>query len=165
MRIFPATRRAFCRVCPAPCTLQADEDQRRLPETGCPLKTWEPVPAGGRALSLSHARPQRTGTVEPPEVWGPRLWAEIHTWALTAPVDPQAARAYVGGIWRRLPVCDCRSHLMRYLAAHPFPYDAPPALRFAYTVGLHNDVRRRQSKPEMSVEDALAEWQPKTARA
>ena len=79
------------------------------------------------------------------------LWRTIHT----ADMFGTPNQAFIHYILNRLPCGECRQHTKQWLAANP-PVFGPGW--FAYTVAWHNDVRRRQGKSELSVEEAAAIW-------
>lgn len=85
-----------------------------------------------------------------PEVWGPPLWREIHTSALTLET-PEARQQHAAGIVARVPCGECKAHWKEWSAAHPARV-ATAEEYFAWTVEAHNAVNTRQGKPTLTVE-------------
>ena len=85
---------------------------------------------------------------------GPALWAEIHS----------RARAWTGGddfdfltaMTGRLPCGECRNNWAIKLAMNPPRFALPGWSYFAWTVERHNEVRKAQGKPQLSLAEAEA---------
>lgn len=88
-----------------------------------------------------------------PKVWGPKRWAELHAFALTA--TPGELAEYLKYFRVRVPCGTCRGHLTAFLRANP-PGQAPDP--FAWSVDLHNTVNAKIGKPTITVEQARARW-------
>lgn len=101
-----------------------------------------------------------------PALWGPGKWAELHLMSLRYPLYPDIETQgsmvdYIYRIPRSLPCSVCRRHAQEYLKAHE--RDIPWAVQsqrnlFILFVAFHNDVNRRNGKPQLRYEDALAIW-------
>jgi len=94
-----------------------------------------------------------------PSIWGPHLWATIHTLALKADIEgnPHAFSAFLGTLTELLPCETCRSEFIKYVTEHGRPEQGSA---FAWTVHLHNWVNQRLGKQEiLTIEDARSLWQ------
>lgn len=153
-------RKAKCRDCPTPCALQTDDVARSAPGAVCRLRSWNSYRPDGSATSIVSA-PAAIAQVSNPEAWGPRMWAELHAWALgqgSGVRSQESDSAWLEAFRRRIPVCPCRGHWREVLAALPPPLGGTPAELFAWTVAAHNAVTRLLGKPEMSQVEAEALW-------
>ena len=99
-----------------------------------------------------------------PAVWGPPLWASVHTLALKADADGAdglvAFKEFLNSLSFLLPCNNCRHEYNKYLSVNPPPeaFDC-----FGWTVRLHNFVNQRLGKPgaQMTERDAREQWTSK----
>ncbi len=97
-----------------------------------------------------------------PQIWGPSAWHFIHAVAMTYPKDASEAkkRAYQE-FFSALPIilpCEiCGSHLFEKIEKNPPPYTNSKEM-FQWTVDLHNSVNKENGKPELTFDEALAEF-------
>jgi hypothetical protein len=86
-------------------------------------------------------------------VWGPKRWAELHTFARTA--TPETLAAFVRDFRRKIPCGECRGGLTAFCKANP-PEQADDA--FVWTWALHEAVNAKLRKPGVTLEAARARW-------
>lgn len=119
---------------------------------------------GGKTFRVSDGKKEqiesRPRSVAAPEVWGPPAWRRLHRWALDSAPDVAAREKWLSHFAASLPVCDCKSHWREMLARTPAPLAGDVAMLFAWTVARHNEVNVRKGKPEMTLDAALAIYQP-----
>jgi hypothetical protein len=161
--IWQMVRGDRCRKCPAPCGIAVSE--RNRPEAVCPLGQW-PTLAPGLQGGIQMPLPVPSSLASnPPEAWGPAMWASLHRWALTTAAPAAERGKWLEQFSRRLPICECRSHWRQYLRDVPPPLEGDAVALFAWSVGAHNAVRRRKEQPEMDLEVARALWLARLAGA
>ena len=156
MNGYQMTRKHRCKACQTPCPLQFNDTERDKPEAICPINSWATLPTGtprGIVLPLRLVEPAFKG--EPPEVWGPKLWEELHLWALQSEPDEVARQKWLKIFSARIPICDCKSHWKALLRDNPPPYGGD---MFAWTVLAHNIVNKRKGKPELELALAEEKW-------
>lgn len=92
-----------------------------------------------------------------PKVWGPHLWATIHTLALRADSDNEIGPylEFINSLLFLLPCDTCRQDFVKWYHAHGDPYEGQA---FEWSVDLHNYVNQKLSKPLMSVEQSRGLW-------
>lgn len=102
--------------------------------------------------------------MEPQSEWtvqGPRMWAELHHWALglrvASDADRAQARQWLNHFARRIPCGDCRRQWTRMVYDNPPPLDNPENA-FAWTVRCHNAVNERLGKATLPLDDAFTKW-------
>jgi hypothetical protein len=100
-------------------------------------------------VKFRHAEPKKTQDLM--VQLGPPLWADLHRWALTTPLD--AVGQWLAVFRRRVPCGKCRREFTSIVQDLPAPATSNDDL-FAWTVEVHNRVNRKLGKPEMSVEAA-----------
>lgn len=92
---------------------------------------------------------------------GPRLWAELHTMALTVcldtPADLKTAQQRFQ-IWSGLISCgSCAGDWKTYLAEFPPDFSSNEAF-FTWTVAAHNVVNAKLNKAMVTLEQARERW-------
>lgn len=96
---------------------------------------------------------------ESPQVWGPRVWKEIHKKSLGLYKGVLVCDfvQYLESLKTTLPCETCREHYIKMLEENPPKYaDLSSSMgAFAYTVKLHNLVNKRLGKNILTVEEAL----------
>ncbi len=98
-----------------------------------------------------------------PTRWGPHLWAYLHYAALNYPTKPTREQSKEMEDWLKclpitIPCSNCSEHYRAYIAKHTAELSQICATKnalFQFLVDIHNQVNRRNGKPEMSYEDAL----------
>lgn len=96
-----------------------------------------------------------------PEIWGPRLWYNIHKLALSYPFKPtnDDINTYYNiftNLWRDIPCEKCSVNYKRHLLELPIKsYLSSKYKLFEWTVKMHNLVNKELKKSEMSLQDAL----------
>ena len=85
---------------------------------------------------------------------GPKLWAELHARELADPADE---RRWLENFRLRVRCDECRRHWDDIVTRTPPDLSGANAY-FRWGVERHNEVNRMLSKPEMSVEAAVAKW-------
>lgn len=92
-----------------------------------------------------------------PAVWGPPLWASVHTLALKADADSHeglvAFKEFLNSLGFLLPCNNCRHEFNKYCSTHQ-PPEAGDC--FGWTVRLHNYVNGRLGKPGAPIPEAAA---------
>jgi hypothetical protein len=92
-----------------------------------------------------------------PSVWGPHVWATLHTLALKADADLEitAFNNFLNSLLFLLPCSSCKHDFSKYVSAHGYP---ELATAFDWTVKLHNHVNAKLGKPSLTVDEAYASW-------
>lgn len=114
---------------------------------------WEMKPRSGESTAAPAPKPVETRPWM--EVIGPKLWSQLHRFALTTEARlPGRLAAFFAELRKYLTCGACAEGLDDYLAAHPIEHERP----FEWTVELHNWVNAKPSlnKPQLSVEEARA---------
>lgn len=121
----------------------------------------------GAILKLPPRPPRKTA-----EEWiaenGPRLWSELHRWALAfvsshALAEPKAWQ-WLSTFANRLPCGSCRRHWREIVKANPPAFDSADAL-FAWTVDRHNEVNAKLGKATINIDVARAIHQQRRSAA
>jgi len=86
---------------------------------------------------------------EAKSIWGPRLWAEIHSTA--AKSSPAKFRKYLGTLPPRIPCEDCRYHFRSYVFTNPLLDFEDPMI---WSIDFHNAVNRRLGKKVLTYHEA-----------
>lgn len=92
---------------------------------------------------------------EDARVWGPRKWAELHR-------RPDRCRNladepdWIARFHKSIPCPECRDHFNEVLAAHPPTLETRESY-FAWTVAVHNAVRRKLGRSEFTLREAQFE--------
>ena len=86
---------------------------------------------------------------EAKSIWGPRLWAEIHSTA--AKSSPAKFRKYLGTLPPRIPCEDCRYHFRSYVFTNPLLDFEDPMI---WSIDFHNAVNRRLGKKVLTYQEA-----------
>lgn len=86
---------------------------------------------------------------EAKSIWGPRLWAEIHSTA--AKSSPAQFRKYLGTLPSRIPCEDCRYHFRSYIFTNPLLDFEDPMI---WSIDFHNAVNRRLGKKVLTYQEA-----------
>lgn len=92
-----------------------------------------------------------------PKVWGPHLWATIHTLALRADSDSEIGPylEFINSLLFLLPCDTCREDFVKWYHMNGDPYEGQA---FEWSVKLHNYVNQKLSKKIMSVEESRVHW-------
>ena len=92
-----------------------------------------------------------------PTIWGPHLWATIHTLALKADADLEimAFGNFLNSLHFLLPCNACKHDYSKYASANGYPVLGQA---FEWTVHFHNSVNRKLGKETFSVEQARSHW-------
>jgi len=93
-----------------------------------------------------------------PNVWGPNVWASMHTLAKASDegqLDGTAFAAWVASLADMLPCEKCRNDFTELLQRHGTPVKGQA---FVWSVGVHNWVNQKLGKPLVELKDALARW-------
>jgi hypothetical protein len=91
----------------------------------------------------------------PKSVWGPLKWRELHVRALAyLPMDNE--KEWFDSFVQSIPCPKCQAHFELFLKDNPPTFDSRTSF-FSWTVKAHNYVNRALQKPELSLEEALAE--------
>jgi hypothetical protein len=86
---------------------------------------------------------------EAKSIWGPRLWAEIHSTA--AKSSPAQFRKYLGTLPSRIPCEDCRYHFRSYIFTNPLLDFEDPMI---WSIDFHNAVNLRLGKKVLTYQEA-----------
>lgn len=148
--------------CNGPCPCFADPQQRDIKVLTeleeCPRKKFSKSILRRIAHFIKPPKPPRVPhTAE--ELWrlrGQLLWAEVHTWSLTADDLPRPF-LWLEKFLARLGCGECADDSRAWVAANPVPTDSHEN-RFAWGVRWHNHVNRKLDKTEMGVEEAREKW-------
>jgi hypothetical protein len=87
-----------------------------------------------------------------PEVWGPKLWFVIHTFALNYPNNPsyedkRVMEEFFNNLKYSIPCNKCRVHYRQRLERDPIiNYLDNKQSLFKYTIDLHNQVNKSLGK-------------------
>ena len=87
---------------------------------------------------------------ESKSIWGPRLWAEIHSTSVKS--TPAQFRKYLGKLTRRIPCEECQYHFKSYVFTNPLSNDQDPII---WAIDFHNDVNRRIYKKVLTYQEAF----------
>lgn len=92
-----------------------------------------------------------------PSVWGPHVWATIHTLALKADADNEieAYNEFLNSLLFLLPCDACRLDFTKYVNSVGNPVVGQA---FHWSQQLHNHVNRKLGKREYTVDEARAQW-------
>ena len=92
-----------------------------------------------------------------PTVWGPHLWASIHTLALKADADYEVEPylQFLNSLLFLLPCDSCRLDFNKYFANHESPVVGEA---FHWSIDLHNHVNKKLGKKTLSMDEARAQW-------
>lgn len=83
----------------------------------------------------------------------PATWGELHLWGLE--LDREEDAVWIMSYSSRVPGgCNCRSHWLKVLDQFPPRFGD----KFAWTVDVHNAVRRHLKQAELSLEEARVFW-------
>ena len=111
---------------------------------------------GGAAkieITPSNKSDTASGRWNGPEIWGPKLWAELHKAALLGELSEQWV---VTGWLEKMPVgCDCKNKAKAIIQASP-PLRIED--QFVWAWAFHNAVNRSLSKPEITLAEAERIW-------
>ena len=94
-----------------------------------------------------------------PEVWGPKLWFVIHTFALNYPDNPtyedkRVMEEFFNNLKYSIPCNKCRVHYRQRLQRDPIiNYLDNRQSLFKYTIDLHNQVNKSLGKKIYSYEE------------
>lgn len=90
---------------------------------------------------------------------GPKLWRELHEWALafktTSIIDAVIAHDWLSRFANRVPCGDCRLHWRAMVDRSPPPFTSAEDL-FFWTVDRHDETNVMKGKPIMGRAAALA---------
>tara|TARA_R110000851_G_scaffold317746_1_gene481320 strand:- start:345 stop:713 length:369 start_codon:yes stop_codon:yes gene_type:complete len=86
---------------------------------------------------------------EAKSIWGPRMWAEIHSTA--AKSTPTQFRKYLGTLGPRIPCEECRYHLRSYIFSNPLTNFEDPMI---WSIDFHNVVNKRLGKRVLTYQEA-----------
>jgi len=93
-----------------------------------------------------------------PNIWGPHLWATMHTLALRADADREnlAFGNFLNSLHFLLPCNRCKDDYSKYVNTNGYPLTNEA---FAWTVNFHNYVNTKLGKNyTLSVDEAKALW-------
>lgn len=85
--------------------------------------------------------------METKDVWGPKLWSQIHRMSLNR--DPPKFKKFLHSM--DIPCNKCKFHFKEYIRSHPVTNDT---VRWA--IDFHNSVNRRLGKKVLSYKTAYA---------
>lgn len=97
-----------------------------------------------------------------PSVWGPFLWSYLHIFSANYPIRPCmqtqiSMQQFLLHLGTTIPCEKCRLHYQQYIENHKehmlYICSSRETL-FSFLVELHNDVNRRSSKPEFTLDQA-----------
>jgi hypothetical protein len=97
-----------------------------------------------------------------PEIWGRAGWRLIHAVALAYPVKPtekekKVYASFLQSLGDVLPCPFCGHHFKENMLKHPPNLDSKEHF-FKWTVDMHNFVNVSNNKPEISYEEAIANF-------
>lgn len=93
-----------------------------------------------------------------PTIWGPHVWATMHTLALRADAEREnlAFGNFLNSLHFLLPCNRCKDDYSKYIANNGYPLTNEA---FAWTVKFHNHVNAKLGKNfSMTVDDARSMW-------
>lgn len=92
-----------------------------------------------------------------PSVWGPHLWATIHTLALKADSDGEVGPylEFINSLLFLLPCETCRLDFTKWYKDNGDPVASEA---FEWSVKLHNYVNRKLGKPIVTEIQARQQW-------
>ena len=90
-----------------------------------------------------------------PQIWGPHLWASIHTLSIRADATNQDFNSFLENIKKLLPCTRCKFDFENYLETHGFP---KLGQAFEWTVKFHNAVNKKLNKEILEHKMALSLW-------
>ena len=85
--------------------------------------------------------------METKDVWGPKLWAQIHRMSLNR--DPPKFNKFLHSM--DIPCNKCKFHFKEYIRSHPVTKDT-----VRWGIDFHNSVNRRLGKKVLSYKVAYA---------
>lgn len=90
-------------------------------------------------------------------MWGPHMWATIHTLALKADSDYEIEpyNEFLNSLLFLLPCDSCRLDFNKYYNAKG---SAVVGEAFHWSVDLHNHVNQKLGKPVFTLEQARSNW-------
>ena len=107
---------------------------------------------GHRSIGVPNTT--RTGlAIVDTSVWGPPLWAALHTVAALAPASWPAIPA---ALRESIPCPDCDAHYNAWCDARPPPAD--PSAASLWLLELHNNVNARRGFPIWSMDQLNARY-------
>jgi len=106
---------------------------------------------------MSGNAPYNTAPDMNPNMWGPHVWATIHTLALKADADQEIGpySDFVDSLLFLLPCGTCRHEYSKWYGANHGPLVNEA---FAWSVRLHNFVNSKLGHKTFSLEEARAQW-------
>ena len=90
-----------------------------------------------------------------PEIWGPHLWASIHTLALRADDTNEDFRPFLESLKNLLPCTKCKLDFLAYIETKGLPNIG---FSFEWTVLFHNAVNIKLNKSTLTYELARSQW-------
>lgn len=92
-----------------------------------------------------------------PSVWGPHMWATIHTLALKADSDAEVGPylEFINSLLFLLPCDSCRADFTKWYSIHGDPLLGQA---FEWSVKLHNYVNAKLNKPVVTEIQARTQW-------
>jgi len=92
-----------------------------------------------------------------PAVWGPHMWATIHTLALKADADNEieAYNEFLNSLLFLLPCDACRQDYTKFVGSNGNPV---VGTAFHWSLRLHNYVNEKLGRPAYTLEQARAQW-------
>ena len=94
-------------------------------------------------------------TEQNPEIWGPYVWASIHSLANRADETNEDFGPFLESIKRLLPCTKCKIDFMAYIETQGLPLKNKA---FEWTVTFHNAVNKKLNKKIFSYEAAVSQW-------
>jgi hypothetical protein len=95
-----------------------------------------------------------------PNIWGPKLWFVIHTFALNFPKNPsyddiRTYEEFFNNLKSTIPCYKCKIHYTEELEKNPIiNYLTDTETLFKYTVDFHNIVNKRLKKKTYNYNEA-----------
>lgn len=143
------------RPCAGPCACTVSgRDIREHQRAGeCPLNLFPPPLPEGAELPKPKEGAAAGSPCGSKELWGPRLWMQLHKVALAGNLTPPWLAQFIGAI----PCVQCRVDFQAWVDAHPAPWGGDV---FAWTVEAHDAVSAKLDPPKapMPVEQARERW-------
>jgi hypothetical protein len=96
-----------------------------------------------------------------PEIWGPKLWFVIHTFALNYPDNPsyedkRVMEEFFNNLKYSIPCNKCKVHYRQRLERDPIiNYLDNKQSLFKYTIDLHNQVNKSLGKRIYSYDEVV----------